>query len=72
MGSGASTSFVGPTDHSYQADGFTPFFLIFGVDAVLPEEVSYASPESTPTMRTQQRKPYRIPSTGSTSIVERH
>ena len=24
--------------------GFTPFLLIYGVDAVLPEEISYASP----------------------------
>jgi hypothetical protein len=24
--------------------GFTPFFLIYGADAVLPEEISYASP----------------------------
>ena len=25
--------------------GFTPFFLIYGVDAVLPEEIGYASPQ---------------------------
>ena len=24
--------------------GFTPFLLIYGVDAVLPEEISYATP----------------------------
>ena len=34
----------GPTNHSYQAMGFTPFFLIYGVDTVLSEEIGYASP----------------------------
>jgi hypothetical protein len=24
--------------------GFTPFFLIYGVDAILPEEIGFASP----------------------------
>ena len=24
--------------------GFTPFFLIYGIDAVLTEEIGYASP----------------------------
>jgi hypothetical protein len=24
--------------------GFTPFFLIYDIDAVLPKEISYASP----------------------------
>jgi hypothetical protein len=24
--------------------GFTPFFLIYGTDAVLPKEIGYASP----------------------------
>ena len=24
--------------------GFTPFFLIYGADAVLPEQIGYASP----------------------------
>jgi hypothetical protein len=35
---------MGSTDHSYQATGFTPFFLIYGVDMVLPEDIGYASP----------------------------
>ena len=25
--------------------GFTPFFLIYGVDVVLPKEIGYASPQ---------------------------
>ena len=28
--------------------GFTPFFLIYGVDVVLPKETSYASPRVCP------------------------
>ena len=44
MGLGAPASLVGPTNHSYQAMGFTPFFLIYGADIVLPEEIGYASP----------------------------
>ena len=35
---------MGPTDHSYQTDGVHPLFLIYGIDAVLPKEISYASP----------------------------
>jgi hypothetical protein len=35
---------MGPTDHSYQANRVHPFFLIYGADTVLPEEISYASP----------------------------
>ena len=44
MGLGAPASPVGLRTTPTKPTGFTPFFLIYGADAVLPEEIGYGSP----------------------------
>ena len=44
MGQGASARPMGLWTTLTRPIGFTSFFLIYGADAVLPEEIGYASP----------------------------
>jgi hypothetical protein len=35
---------VEPQDHPSRATGFTPFFLVYGTEAILPTDLEYGSP----------------------------
>jgi hypothetical protein len=44
MAPGAAGGRVEPQNHLEQATGFTPFFLVYGEEAVLPTDLEYGSP----------------------------
>jgi hypothetical protein len=35
------------TDHPNRSTGFTPFFMVYGAEAVLPSDIHHDSPQVT-------------------------
>jgi hypothetical protein len=46
MAPGAADGRLEPQDHPSRATGFTPFFLVYGAEAVLPTDLEYRSPRA--------------------------
>ena len=40
----ATFSYLEPEDDPKQSHGFTPFFLVYGAEAMLPTDLEYGSP----------------------------
>jgi hypothetical protein len=45
--------------------GFTPFFLVYGAEAVLPTDIEFERPELSSTRRSKQKKLVKMASTSS-------
>jgi hypothetical protein len=44
MAPGTTGSRVEPQNHPSRATRFTPFFLVYGAEAILPMDLEYGSP----------------------------
>ena len=44
MGRGASRGALEPEDDPSRATGYTPFFMVYGSEAILPTNLDYGAP----------------------------